>query len=201
MHCAYFIQASVALISYPAVLTKLQANDTGVTLVGSMTNPTDNNFGYFGSAIDSINGTFLVAGASGNDVGPFSGAGVAYMIAVDADGTLNQTCVLSHPDPKDSASFGDNVAVAGPWLVISTRGYDGEFSNQGAVALYKVCGCVWLCVVLCVFVCVCGCVCVVVWLCVVVCVCGCVIVVVCVCVCVCFFGVFHNFWCNFEMYL
>lgn len=127
-----------------------QANDTGVTLVGSMTNPTGKANSYFGSAIDSINGTLLVAGAYRNDVGPFEGAGDAYMIAVGADGgTLNQTCVLAHPDPQDFASFGENVAVAGPWLVISTRSYDGEYINQGAVILYKVC-CLCLCFVLCV---------------------------------------------------
>ena len=116
-----------------------QANGTGVTLVGRMTNPTGNDFSYFGSAIDSINGTLLIAGALGNNVGPFTGAGDAYMIAVDSDrGSLNQTCVLSHPDPQVFASFGGNVAIAGPWLVISTRSYNGEYDKQGAVDLYKV---------------------------------------------------------------
>ena len=115
-----------------------QANDTGVVLVGTITNPTGQSSGYFGSAIDSVDGTLLVAGAYKNDVGSVFRAGDAYLFAVDPLGsTLDQTCALTHTDPTFTASFGASVAVAGSWLVISTPSYDGVL-RQDAVDLYKV---------------------------------------------------------------
>ena len=111
-----------------------------MTPVGSANNPSAVSFGYFGNAIDSTNGTRLIAGAYGNDVGASARAGGAYLFTVDPEGgAVDQTCALtSATPPSDHENFGGSVGIAGRWMVIGISGFDGEFGNQGAVDLYQV---------------------------------------------------------------
>ena len=117
----------------------LQVNNTGVTLVGIANNPSGETFGYFGYAIDSTNGTRLVVGAYGNDVGASTRGGFAYLFAVDAGGgTVVQTCALTRAIPANEDYFGISAGIARRWLVVGPSGFDAEFANQGAVDLYQV---------------------------------------------------------------
>lgn len=122
----------------PDFLCLPQVNDTGVTLIGNVTDP-NAGIGFFVSAIDSTNGTRLIVGASRNSVGPLYNAGVAYFFAVDTvEGTLNQTCGLTRMSPSSHEMFGASVGISGRWLVVGAPEFDGE-AGQGAVDLYKVC--------------------------------------------------------------
>ena len=81
----------------------------------------------------------IVAGDNSKNVGPATNAGAAYLFAVDADsGTLELTCNFTRTDSNADHRFGTSVGITGPWVVVGTPSFSGEYNFQGVVDLYQV---------------------------------------------------------------
>ena len=127
------------MIRTSATLFPRQVNDGGVIFVGNTSNPLGQGAGNFGFAVDSTGGTCVIASAVGNQAGPVNNAGAAYLYAVDtADSVLNLTCSIISRTPQVLASFGESVAVAGGWVVVSSATFDNVFYQDGLLELFQV---------------------------------------------------------------
>lgn len=96
---------------------------------------------YFGHRVD-LDGDVAVVGCHGND--DFgTGTGSAYIYRNNA-GTWSQEKKL-RPGTLDSLDyFGYDVAIEGDVVVCGAQGWDGNFSSQGAVFIYRKVGANWI---------------------------------------------------------
>ncbi|MEM7315097.1 MAG: hypothetical protein AAF497_18280, partial [Planctomycetota bacterium] len=95
------------------------------TLSATIDNPTPESNDEFGLSV-ALDGTTLVVGAPGEDLGiPFSsGIGIAYVYDVSAGSNLITT--INNPTGLEDELFGSAVAIDGSTIAIGARSDDGD---------------------------------------------------------------------------